>query len=53
MLPQEQLPNDFITPELCFQFRYFAMRKMHFRTRAWRVVCFPAASARSTNCSRP
>ncbi len=29
-LPAEQAPNPYITPELCFQFRYFALRKMHF-----------------------
>lgn len=40
-LPQEQQPNPFITPELCFQFRYFAMRKMHFLLRAKALVVFP------------
>ena len=33
-LPHEQHPNPHITPELCFQFRYFAIRKMHFLIRA-------------------
>src|SRR5690606_28694531 len=33
-LPHEQEPNPFITPELCFQFHYFAMRKFHFILRA-------------------
>lgn len=40
-LPQEQQPNRFITPELCFQFRYFAIRKMHFMMRAKALVAFP------------
>ncbi|HRX88096.1 MAG TPA: TIGR00730 family Rossman fold protein [Steroidobacteraceae bacterium] len=40
-LPQEQAPNPFITPELCFQFRYFALRKMHFLMRAKALVAFP------------
>jgi uncharacterized protein (TIGR00730 family) len=40
-LPQEQYPNPYITPELCFQFRYFGLRKMHFHLRAKAVVAFP------------
>jgi uncharacterized protein (TIGR00730 family) len=40
-LPEEQAPNPFITPELCFQFRYFALRKMHFLMRAKALVVFP------------
>jgi uncharacterized protein (TIGR00730 family) len=40
-LPEEQRPNDFITPDLCFQFRYFAIRKMHFLMRARGLVVFP------------
>lgn len=40
-LPHEQQPNRFITPELCFQFRYFAIRKMHFMLRAKALVAFP------------
>ncbi|MCB1647414.1 MAG: TIGR00730 family Rossman fold protein [Pseudomonadales bacterium] len=40
-LPQEQHPNPFITPELCFQFHYFAIRKMHFLMRAQALVVFP------------
>jgi uncharacterized protein (TIGR00730 family) len=40
-LPSEQQPNPFITPELCFQFKYFAMRKFHFILRAAAVVLFP------------
>jgi uncharacterized protein (TIGR00730 family) len=40
-LPQEQVPNPYITPELCFQFRYFALRKMHFLNRAKALVVFP------------
>lgn len=40
-LPHEQFPNAYITPELCFQFRYFALRKMHFLIRAKALVAFP------------
>ena len=40
-LPHEQTPNPYITPELCFQFRYFALRKMHFLLRARALVIFP------------
>jgi uncharacterized protein (TIGR00730 family) len=40
-LPMEQEPNAYITPELCFQFRYFAIRKMHFLLRAKALVAFP------------
>jgi uncharacterized protein (TIGR00730 family) len=40
-LPMEQIPNPFITPELCFQFRYFALRKFHFLLRAKALVVFP------------
>ncbi len=40
-LPAEQAPNAYITPELCFQFRYFALRKMHFVLRAKALVVFP------------
>lgn len=41
VLPHEQAPNSYITPELCFQFHYFAIRKMHFMMRAKALVCFP------------
>jgi len=40
-LPHEQRPNPYVTPELCFQFRYFAIRKMHFLIRAKALVAFP------------
>ena len=40
-LPEEQFPNPYITPDLCFQFRYFAIRKMHFLMRARGLVVFP------------
>ena len=40
-LPQEQYPNPYITPELCFRFHYFAMRKLHFALRARALVAFP------------
>ena len=40
-LPAEQQPNPFITPDLCFQFKYFALRKFHFILRAAAVVLFP------------
>jgi len=41
VLPFEQKPNDYITPELCFQFHYFAIRKMHFLMRAKALIVFP------------
>lgn len=41
VLPHEQRPNDYITPELCFQFHYFAIRKLHFLLRARALVVFP------------
>jgi len=41
VLPHEQAPNAYITPELCFQFHYFAVRKMHFLMRSIALVCFP------------
>jgi len=40
-LPQAQYPNPYVTPELCFQFRYFALRKLHFLLRARALVAFP------------
>jgi uncharacterized protein (TIGR00730 family) len=40
-LPHEQHPNPYITPTLSFQFRYFAIRKMHFLIRAKALVAFP------------
>ncbi len=41
VLEHEQAPNEYITPELCFQFHYFAIRKMHFLLRAKALACFP------------
>ncbi len=41
VLPHEQTPNPYITPEFCFQFHYFAIRKMHFLMRARALVVFP------------
>jgi uncharacterized protein (TIGR00730 family) len=40
-LPTEQFPNPYITPELCLQFHYFGLRKMHFLKRARALVAFP------------
>ncbi|HOP07063.1 MAG TPA: TIGR00730 family Rossman fold protein [candidate division Zixibacteria bacterium] len=40
-LPMEQEPNPYISPELCFNFHYFAIRKMHFLLRARALVAFP------------
>lgn len=40
-LQTEQEPNPYITPELCLQFHYFALRKMHFMLRAKAMVAFP------------
>ena len=41
VLPREQAPNAYITPELCFQFHYFGLRKMHFLMRSIALACFP------------
>ena len=41
VLPHEQAPNQYVTPELAFQFHYFALRKMHFLLRARAVAVFP------------
>ncbi len=41
VLPEEQAPNPWVTPELCFRFHYFALRKMHLLTRARALVVFP------------
>jgi uncharacterized protein (TIGR00730 family) len=40
-LPHEQYPNPYVTPDLCFRFHYFAMRKLHFLKRARALVAFP------------
>jgi uncharacterized protein (TIGR00730 family) len=41
VLPHEQAPNAYVTPELSFNFHYFAVRKMHFLIRAEALACFP------------
>jgi predicted Rossmann-fold nucleotide-binding protein len=41
VLPHEQAPNEYVTPDLSFQFHYFALRKMHFLLRARAVAVFP------------
>lgn len=41
VLPHEQAPNPYITPALCFNFHYFAIRKMHFLIRAKALTVFP------------
>jgi len=41
VLPHEQAPNAYVTPELCFNFHYFAIRKMHFLMRAKAIAVFP------------
>ena len=40
-LPHEQYPNPYVTPELCFRFHYFALRKLHLLLRAKALVSFP------------
>jgi uncharacterized protein (TIGR00730 family) len=40
-LPREQFPNPYITPDLCFRFHYFALRKLHFLLRTRALVAFP------------
>ncbi|WP_308917590.1 TIGR00730 family Rossman fold protein [Jannaschia sp. LMIT008] len=41
VLPHEQAPNEYVTPELSFNFHYFAIRKMHFLMRASAICVFP------------
>ncbi|MFD0860313.1 LOG family protein [Roseovarius aquimarinus] len=41
VLPHEQAPNEYVTPGMCFNFHYFAIRKMHFLMRARAVCVFP------------
>lgn len=41
VLPKEEAPNEYITPELTFRFQYFAMRKIHFLMRAKALIAFP------------
>jgi uncharacterized protein (TIGR00730 family) len=41
VLPHEQMPNSYVTPDLSFQFHYYALRKMHFLLRARAVAVFP------------
>lgn len=41
VLPHEQQPNPYVTPDLSFKFHYFALRKMHFMMRAKALVAFP------------
>jgi len=41
VLPHEQAPNRYVTPELCFNFHYFGIRKMHFLMRARAIAVFP------------
>ena len=41
VLPHEQAPNAYVTPDLCFNFHYFAIRKMHFLMRAKAITVFP------------
>ena len=41
VLPFEQAPNEYVTPDLCFNFHYFAIRKMHFLMRAKAIAVFP------------
>jgi hypothetical protein len=41
VLPHEQAPNRYVTPDLCFNFHYFAIRKMHFLMRAKAICVFP------------
>jgi uncharacterized protein (TIGR00730 family) len=41
VLPLEQAPNAYVTPDLSFNFHYFAIRKMHFLMRARAICVFP------------
>jgi len=49
-LPHEQFPNPYITPELCFQVHYFAIRKLHFLRRAKALVIFPGGYGTLDEC---
>lgn len=49
-LPHEQYPNPYITPELCFQLHYFAIRKLHFMRRAKALVVFPGGYGTMDEC---
>jgi uncharacterized protein (TIGR00730 family) len=49
-LPREQYPNPYITPELCFQTHYFAIRKLHFLRRAKALVIFPGGYGTLDEC---
>ncbi|WP_417682386.1 LOG family protein [Roseibium sp.] len=40
-LPHEQYPNPYVTPDLCYRFHYFGLRKLHFVMRARALVVFP------------
>lgn len=51
-LPHEQLPNPYLSPDLCFRFQYFAIRKLHCSSLQRRRSFSPAATALATNCSR-
>ncbi len=50
-LPHEQFPNPYVTPDLCFSFHYFAMRKLHFLLRA-RTIASPLRGAQVPRCCR-
>lgn len=41
VLPHEQAPNEYVTPDLAFNFHYFGIRKMHFLMRAAAIAVFP------------
>jgi hypothetical protein len=49
-LPHEQYPNPYITPDLCFQVHYFAIRKLHFLRRAKALVIFPGGYGTMDEC---
>ncbi len=50
VLPFEQLPNEYVTPSLSFQFHYFSLRKMHFLIRARAVAVFPGGYGTFDEC---
>ena len=50
VLPFEQLPNEYVTPSLSFQFHYFSLRKMHFLLRARAVAVFPGGYGTFDEC---
>jgi len=41
VLKNEKVPNKYISSDLCFNFHYFSIRKLHFLMRAKVIAVFP------------